>query len=217
MAIAYVAIGTRVDTATGTPTLAYPAGIASGDFLVACCHFRGASAGTIAGPVSALTWADTGSPAVYHKVFTATYDGLTSAPTIDTATKPTYARMFALRSSNAIVVDAIAQNGATQVNLTYPALTLANDNEFLFTYAFTNSAITSVAVDAGFTEIEDVNVTAAAGGVQIAYQIQTTRTNLPLGNPVVTGGSSLATHGISLAFTEIQSVAAARTLMLGVG
>jgi hypothetical protein len=180
-------------------------------------HYRN-PVNTLSAPSNALTWADAGSPAIYHKVYTATYDGLAAAPTINSASFVIYGRMFAIRSPNPIIVDAIAQAGASQVNLHYPSLTLANDNEFVATYAFNNSAITSVAVDTGFTEIEDVSTSAAASGVQIQYQIQTTRTNIPAGNPVVTGGTSVSTHGITVAFTEGAPVlAAARPLLLGVG
>ena len=169
-------------------------------------------------PSNALTWTDTGSTMIFFKVYTATYDGLAAAPTIDTLTAATYGVMLAIRSSNPIVVDAIANTSTTQVNMRYPALTLANDNEFVLTYCRTNSAITSVAPDTGWTEIEDANLATSMAGVQICYQIQTTRTNVVQGNPVVTGSTSLAVHGITLAFTEGPPVAAvARPLLLGVG
>lgn len=220
MAIAYVALGTRVDIGTGTATLPYPAGIVSGDTLVACCHKKPGTA-VVTPPSNTLTWTDADIHTLgvaFHKIYTATYDGLATAPTLDSGSDPTYGRMFALRCSNAIVVDNFDAGSATQTNLRYPALSLANDNEFVLTYCRSNGALTSVTPDAGFTEIEDFSLTAAPAGVHLQYQIQTARTNILQGNPATVGMASVAVRGITIAFTEGPPTPAnARPLMLGVG
>lgn len=217
MAISFVGIGTRADFASGTSALSIPLGTVSGDFLVAPCHHRSIST-TMAAPTGGLTWADTGSAVAYMKVFTATYGSDPPVITIDSASGATYGVLIVLRCSNPILVDVIDDSGAGQTNMRYPAITPGNDGDFILTYCRTNSAIASVAQDTGFTEIEDVNLSAGVGGVQIQYQVQTAATLVPQGNPVVTGSVTAAVHGITLAFKEGPPViAAARNLLLGVG
>lgn len=206
-----------MDSATGSQILSWPSGLVSGDLVVAPVMHRSNST-AITAPSNALTWADTGASTSYQKIYTATYDGIAAAPTIDTASIATYGRLFALRSPNPIVVDVIDDSGAGQANMHYPAVTLTNGGEFVVTFCRSQSALTSVTPDTDFTEIEDFSLTSGVWGVFIQYQIFAGNGLVPVGNPVVTGSVVSAVRGITLAFTEgPPTTVAGRNLLLGVG
>ena len=207
MAITYVNIGARTDTASGNPSIAYPAAIQSGDLLIVCVGIKPNSAGSA--PTSTLTWTSVASANVGDlAVYTATYDGSATAPTVATAGARTYAIMVAIRGQAASSLDASATSGASLINkMRYPALTIANDNEIVFTFCEDKENITSVAQTSGFTEIEDYSSGSAAYSFQIQYQIQGTKTNIAQTDPAVTGGSggNITQLGITIAFVPATS------------
>ena len=200
MAITYVNIGTRVDTGSGAAqTISYPAGIASGDLLIVFAAHRNGS--TIAAPTSTLTWTEVANYDICNKAWTATYDGSATAPTMNTGGVSTYAVMTAIRGQATSSLDGFNNVIAVQINMRYPALTITNDNEIVFTFCFERTGITSVAQTSGFTEIEDFGASASGYGAQIQYQIQTAKTNIIQTDPVVTPNTTSATQiGITVAF-----------------
>ena len=206
MAITYVNIGTRVDSGSGSPqTIAYPAGIASGDLLIVFGAHRTATAP--AAPSSTLTWTEVATSSVNaneSKVWTATYDGSATAPTAVPGSASYYS-MAAIRGQAASSLDTSASSVASQVNMRYPALTIAGVNEIVFTFCRDGGTITSVAQTAGFTEIEDINLSASTWGIQIQYQIQGTAINILQTDPVVTGGSTITQIGITVAFKYLDT------------
>ncbi len=202
MANTYVNLGARTDVGSGTSTIAYPASIASGDLLIVFAGIKPNSA-ILNPPTSTLTWTEVATNSVQNdqKIWTATYDGSATAPTINTGGNRTYASMAAIRGQASSSLDAFASASTSPAtDMIYPALTIANDNEIIFTFCLDKGNITSVLNTSGFTEIEDYNSGASGYSFQIQYQIQTSKTNITQGTPTVTGGGSVTQRGLTIAF-----------------
>jgi hypothetical protein len=225
MPITYVNTGTVVASSSGSPvTIPYPASIASGDLLIACGH-QANSANTASAPSSTLTWTQQVERTVSHRLWSATYDGVASAPTFNSGSNNGTYFLMAFRGCDTSNPSVNSNSStASLVDLTrFPALTVAVSNCAIITYCSYNRTITSVTAASGFTEVVDQNAPTGGGNcsIQAQYQIQSPGpNNISQTDMVIVGGpgSAQTSLGIIIAIRVASAPGGgSRLSLLGVG
>jgi hypothetical protein len=101
------------------------------------------------------------------------------------------------------------QTNSTAVNLAYPALTVPANNYAVIVAGWRQDDTTGIATIAGYTEIDETNVTAGNDAAQVwDYQIQTTAVNLSAGSFTVTGLTAIS-KGLTLLIRPAAAIAVA--------
>jgi hypothetical protein len=99
------------------------------------------------------------------------------------------------------------QTNASAVNLAYPALTVPANNHAVIVAGWRQDDTTGIATIAGYTEIDETNVTAGNDAAQVwDYQIQTAAVNLAAGSFTVTGVTAIS-KGLALLLRPAAAIA----------
>lgn len=200
MTIAFIAAGATVDVSSGSPSIPYPAGIALNDVLVILERVRSTIA-TANNPASPLTWTQRAAQGTCHKVWTAVYDGLATAPTIASGGNFMGAVMLALRGvDTANPVGANAGSLLSQANLHYPALTVPADGSLILTYSSVAAAATAVTATGGYTQAWLYNAAGTTMGAFAQYLIQTSLSNITAADLATSPGTVASQFGVTLSF-----------------
>lgn len=204
MSIIAPLIGAQLDTASGTTqTVPYPAGILNRMVLM-ILEVAKNSVNTVPAPSSTLTWTQRAAVSNYMKVYTATYDGVATAPTVAVGGVASSYRMFAFPGvdyTNPILGTPTTVT-AVQTNMRYPAMVVPSNNGAVITFTNANGANTGVGGAANFTSMWNLN-SSNGNALYAQYWIQSVATNISLTDLVVTGGSSVTQTGITLALRAL--------------
>lgn len=203
--ITYVAAGTVSHGNNASVTPGVPAGYASGDLLLIFAAIRNSGTGSVnvpSGWTRMSGFLATDNCAILGKIATSSESSPTVTFSGGVANADTSAQMIALRGRFAPITDlSPVQRGASCLNdsaqnITYPGMTVEQDNSVVIYLGWKQDDWTSVATISGATEIGEPSTTTGNDqGIVWDYVIQTTAAHIASGVFTVTGGAGAISRG----------------------
>jgi hypothetical protein len=210
MTITYVGAGAAATGNNASVSPALPAGVVTGDLLLALASIRNSGTGTVAGASGWSVVATSGNVSVLGRF----YNPAVTAPVITftggVANADTIGRVAAFRN---VSPDALTQTTSAAVlnasaqNVTYPSLDVPEDAHALLMALWKQDDATSLTTPGGWTAIGMTSTTTGDDAFQaMYYQIQTTEADIVSAAVTVTGGAAAISRGLLLALKPAAAV-----------
>jgi len=212
MSITYGGVGTVATAVNGPVSPTLPAGAVAGDFLVLFAAIRNSGVGSPDTPAGWGVLLDMGNVKAFGKFMEAS----TTAPTVTfTGGVANADCQAAITKWGGVSPDAVTESFTTAVltnasaqNIAYPDLDLDYNGRAPILVAWKQDDATTINPPAGFTGIIASFVTAGDDAtLRVAYQIQTTETDVPAASLTVTGGAAAISKAAWLALTPAATFA----------